>query len=158
MQSTQTGARRALARATSPELVASIQPAKEAAAGLKRRAARFESYGFLEAIYRIYIDWKCRKIAKRSARALANELNIVWRKSMSPIRVLIEAVLPDADFKQKSRWVRALEYLAEAEIPAKQFQRFVRVHGGLAGCARLAAKHNRKRQRSRLNWDEGDWN
>src|SRR4051812_1952616 len=111
MQSTQTDARRALPRSTSAELAASIQPAKEAAAGLKGRAGRFECYGFLEAIYRIYIDWKCRKIAKRSVRALADELNIVRRKSMSPIRILIEATIPNADLKQKSRWVRALEYV-----------------------------------------------
>lgn len=51
-------------------------------------------------------------MAKRAARALANQIALVHRKGMSPIRVLVEATLPDADFKQKSRWVRAMEMLA----------------------------------------------
>ena len=44
----------------------------------------------------VCVDWKRRKIAKRSARALADQLGIVRRKDMTSIRILIEAVLPDA--------------------------------------------------------------
>jgi len=76
---------------TSRELIAAIQPAKEMATKLTRRVGRFEIYELLEAIYRVYIDWKRRKTAKRSAHALADQLAIVRRKGMSPIRVLIEA-------------------------------------------------------------------
>jgi hypothetical protein len=152
MQATETNARRAPRRFASP-LAAAIQPAKEAAAGLKRRVGRFETYDFLEAIYRVYINWKCRKIAKRWARTLAGEMNIVQRKGMSPIRVLIEARLPSADFKQKSRWVRALEYVYSERVAPPQFRKFVRTHGGIAGCARLAASVKRKRRRP-----GGDWN
>jgi len=153
MQATQTNASRAPRRPTSPELAVTIQPAKEAAAGLKRHVGRFEIYDFLEAIYRVYIDWKCRKIAKRSTRTLADELAIVRRKRMSPIRVLIEATLPNADLKQKSRWVRALEYVYSENVLPSQFRKFVRTRGGVAGCARLAVKVNRKRKRP-----GGDWN
>lgn len=78
---------------------AAIQPAKEAAAKLRRRVGRFEVYNLLPAVYRVYVNWKRRKAVKRSARALANELGIAQRKSMRPIRVLIEATLPEADFK-----------------------------------------------------------
>src|SRR5258708_14861533 len=107
MQSTQTNAGRTLRRSTSLELAVTIQPAREAAARLKRRVGRFAVYEFLKAVYRVYIDWKRRKTAKRSARLLASELAVVRHKGMSPIRILIEAALPNADFKQKSRWVRA---------------------------------------------------
>jgi hypothetical protein len=153
MQATQTNACRALRRSTSPELAAIIQPAKEAAAGLKRRIGRFDAYEFLGAIYRIYIDWKRRKIAKRSTQTLADEMNIVRRKGMNPIRVLIEATLPDADLKQKSRWVRALEYVHSENVSPSQFRNFVRSRGGVAGCARLVVNINRKRRRP-----GGDWN
>jgi hypothetical protein len=141
----------------SSELSTVIRPAKEAAARLRRRVGRFELYGLLEAIYRAYTDWERRKIAKRSARMLAREFNIVRRKGMSPIRVLIEATLPDADFKQKSRWVRALDYIYSEDVPARGFRKFVQRHEGLAGCARLAAKLNRKRRRPRRDRIEGDW-
>jgi hypothetical protein len=126
---------------------------KEAAARLKRRVGRFEIYEFLEAVHTVYVDWKRRKIANRLARALADEMNIVRRKGMSSIRVLIEATLPSADFKQKSRWVRALEYVYAENVSPCRFRKFVSSRGGLAGCARLAASVNRKRRRP-----GGDWN
>jgi hypothetical protein len=72
---------------------------------------------------------------------------------MSPIRILIEAALTKAEIKQKSRWVRVLEYASSENIPTEHFRKFIRANGGLAGCARLAAQQNRKRRRP-----GGDWN
>jgi hypothetical protein len=154
MEATHTNPSRAPRRSMSPELAAAIQPAKEAAATLNRRVGRFAVYEFLKAVYRVYIDWKRGKTAKRSARLLASELAIVRRKGMSPIRILIEAALPNADFKQKSRWVRALEYVAFKHVPAKDFRKFIRARGGLAGCARLAVHVNRKRRRLGGDWED----
>jgi hypothetical protein len=85
------------------ELADAIQSAKEAAARLKRRAGRFEIYSFLKSIYRVYMQWKDRGVARRSARLLAQELSIPRRKDTSPLRVLIEATFPAADLRQKSR-------------------------------------------------------
>jgi hypothetical protein len=153
MQAIQASPSRVARRPTSSEVWATIQPAKEAAARLKRRVGRFEIYDLLEAVYRVHTDWARRKLAKRSARTLAYELGIVRRKGMSPIRVLIEATLPDADLKQKSRWVRALEYVAKEATPVEHFRKFIGAHGGLAGCARLAANMNPKRRRPGGDWD-----
>jgi hypothetical protein len=136
----------------SAELAAAIRPAKEVAARLRRRVGRFEIFDLLGAIYRVYVDWKRRKEAKQSARILAGQLAIARRKGMSPVRVLIEATLPEADFKQKSRWVRALEYVSSENIPPKHFQTFVRHRGGLSGCARSAAAQGRRRRRSGGDW------
>lgn len=153
MLTSQNNASSAPRQITSPELAAAIQPAKKAAARLKQRVVRFDISDFLEHIYRVYIDWKLHKKAKRLARRLANELSIVQRKGMSPIRVLIEATHPDAGIKQKSRWVRALEYVYSKNVSPPQFHKFVRTRGGVAGCARLAVSVNRKRRRP-----GGDWN
>ena len=95
----------------STDLAAVIWPAKKGAARPRRRVGRFEIYDVLKEIYRIYVGWQRLKIAKKSAHAVADGLNLSWRKGMSPIRVLINAVKPDADFKQRSRWVRAMEYI-----------------------------------------------
>jgi hypothetical protein len=140
-------------RRASVELAAAIRPAKEAAARLNKRVGRFEIYTFLKSIYRTYMRWKDRRVARRSARLMAQGLSITRRKGTSPIRVLIEATFPGADLRQKSRWVRALEYLASEDVPTREFKRFIRANGGLAGCARLAAKVSRKRRRP-----GGDWN
>jgi hypothetical protein len=157
MQATTTNPNRVLRRSGSPELAASIQLVKKAAARLKQRGGRFEIYDLLEAIYRVYVDWKRRKIAKRSARTLCDEMKLIQRKGMSPIRVLIEAMVPDADFKQKSRWARSLEYVHTENVSPAQFRNFVRTHGGISGCARLAVSANRKRSRPRRDCPEGDW-
>lgn len=82
------------------DLAATIQFVHKAAAALKRRGGRFEIYGYLAAVYSVYVRWKRRKKANRSARALAHELNIVQRKGMSPIRVWIEATLPGVESKR----------------------------------------------------------
>jgi hypothetical protein len=137
----------------SPELDAVIESIKKTATKPGIRSARFNLYEFLEAIYRVYVDWKRSKIAKKSASALANQIKLFPRKGMSPIRTLIEATLPDADFKQKSRWVRALEYVYSEDVAPSRFRRFVGGHGGVAGCARLAVEVSRKRRRP-----GGDWN
>jgi hypothetical protein len=135
-------------RATpSIELADTIQSAKVAAAGLNKRVGRFEVYSFLKSIYRVYMRWKDRGVARRSARLLAQELSITRRKGTSPIRILIEAAFPGADPRQKSRWVRALEYLASEDVPPREFKRFIRANGGLAGCAQLAAEVSHKRRR-----------
>ena len=154
MQAIQASPSRVARRPTSSEVLATIRPLKKVAARLRRRCGRFEIYDLLEVVYRVYIDWKRRKIAKRSARTLADEMNIVRRKGMSPIRVLIEAALPNANLKQKSRWVRALEYVYSENVPPSRFRKFVRNRGGVAGCAGLAVKVNRKRRRPGGNWED----
>jgi hypothetical protein len=139
--------------AASVEANLSIQSLKKIARRSAPQRGRFKIYDFLRAVYCVYVDWKRLRIAKQSARTLANKANIVRRKGMSPIRILIEAALLDANLKQKSRWVRALEYICSENVSPFQFRKFVRAHGGLAGCAHLAASVSRKRARP-----GGDWN
>jgi hypothetical protein len=155
MQPTQVHPRRA--PRLSPNLAAAIHPATEAAERPRRRVGRFKIYDVLEAIYRIYVGWKRLRVAKKSAYTLANELNLAWRRGMTPIRVLIEATIPHVTCKQKSRWVRALEYVYSQDVSIERFRRFVGRHGGLAGCAQLAVRVNRKRRRPRRECVEGDW-
>ena len=138
----------------STEMSATLQFAREAAASLQPRVGRFELYDYLEGIYSIYFEWKRRKCARRLALGLAEELDIAQRKGMSPIRVLIEATLPNAHFKQKSRWVRALEFVYSASVSPSRFRRFVGTRGGVAGCASFAVKASRKRRRPGGDWDD----
>lgn len=122
------------------------------AARLRQRVGRFEIYDLLGAIYRVHVDWKRRRIAKRSARILAHRLAIVRRKGISPVRGLIEATLPEADFKQKSRWVRALDYVLSENVPPKHFRTFVRPLRRTVRVRRLAVRARKRRRPG------GDWN
>src|ERR1700686_484955 len=101
MQAIQASPSRVARRPTSSEVLATIRPLKMLAARLRRRCGRFEIYDFLESIYRVYIAWNVGKIAKRCPRTLPDEKNIVRRNGMSPSRILIEAILPDTNLKQK---------------------------------------------------------
>jgi anti-sigma factor ChrR (cupin superfamily) len=69
------------------ELADTIQSAKEAAARLNKRVGRFEIYSVLKSLYRVYMRWKNRGVARRSARLMAQELSITRRKGTSPMRV-----------------------------------------------------------------------
>jgi hypothetical protein len=143
---------RAFARSRANTIKA-ILSAKHAATVLQLLHGRFEIYSFLKSIYLIHRSWKLKRIAKMSSRLLATEMGIVQRKGMSPIRVLIEATLPTANGKQKSRWVRALQYLSFEHVRPREFRKFIAANGGLAGCARLAARVDRKRSRPGGDWD-----
>jgi hypothetical protein len=85
---------------------------------------------------------------------MAQELSITLRKGISPIPVLIEATFPGADLRQKSWWLKALEYLASEDVPPREFKRFIRANGGLVGSARLAAEVSRKRRRPGRDWND----
>jgi hypothetical protein len=111
--------------------IEAILSAKHAATVLQRLHGRFEIYGFLKSIYLIHGSWKRKRIAKISSRLLATEAGITQRKGMSPIRVLIEATLPTATVKQKSRWVRALQYPSSERVRPGEFRRFIRANGGI---------------------------
>ena len=102
---------------TSGSLSATIEPAKEAAAQLDRGTDNSEIYDYLTIIYSIYSEWRRQKRARHSSRLLAKAANVPLRKGTSPIRILIDATLPDAHLKQKSRWVRALEYANSERVP-----------------------------------------
>jgi hypothetical protein len=148
--------RRTRAEPLSSKTWATLRPAATAAQDLHSGVGRFAVYDFLSAVYRTHRSWKRREIARRMARVLARQMNIPWRKDVSPIRVLIEATLPDADPKKKSRWVRALQYASMRGVSANDLREFFGNHRGIAGCARLAAKRQPKQIRARDDWAEED--
>jgi hypothetical protein len=121
---------------------------------MKTDSGRFEIYEHLSTVYGIYRSWKRRGIARKTARLIAHQLGIPWRKAVSPIRILIEATLPHADSKQKSRWVRALQYASSKSTSGKDLRRFFQARQGIAGCARLAAKQQPKQDRRRNDWTD----
>jgi hypothetical protein len=137
--------------------LATIKSLQELARNAGSTMGRFGIYKYLEAVYRVYVGWKDHGIAKRASRVLARKLSIKRRWGRNSLRILIEATIPQASYKQKSRWVRALEYIYSESIPTKKFRAFVRQHGGLAGCARLAASACPKWSRSPLECREAAW-
>lgn len=142
---------------TKTNILATIQILKELTLTTSSPRSRFEIYRYLKLVYRVYVGWKNDGIAKRAARAPARERSIKLRRGRNSLRILIEATVPKANHKQKSRWVRALEYIYSESVPTKEFRKFVRRNGGLAGCARLAVSESPKWGRSPFHSRQAEW-
>jgi hypothetical protein len=56
------------------------------------------------------------------------------------------------DPKQKSRWSRALEFAALTKATPENLLELFKKHSGVAGCARLSAKHKPKKETYRDDW------
>jgi hypothetical protein len=59
--------------------------------------------------------------------------------------MLIKAANCSPEAKILSRWVRALEYASMKGVRPEHLMYIFEQHGGIAGCARLAAKTDPKR-------------
>src|SRR3954454_22138203 len=129
---------------------ADTQAIFHAAQSAKRRESRFSFYDYLAAVYRAYRRWKRLHISKKTARQLGRTFRVPPRDGVSPLRIIIEATLPEAGAKQHSRWVRALLFATAKDIPSQGLSDFFRSSGGVAGCASLAAER-RKRRKQRHN-------
>jgi hypothetical protein len=126
-----------------------IQTVFQAAKMAKRRERRFSFYAYLRAVYSAYRKWKRVSISKKTARQIARTFRVPARDGVSPIRIIIEATLPEAGRKQHSRWVRALQFASLNDIPCQGLLDFFRSNGGVAGCASLAAERRKRRKRKR---------
>jgi hypothetical protein len=119
---------------------------------INRGSDRFAFYEYLTAVYRLIRLWRRSGLDKVTVRRIARRLRLRRRKGTSPIRVIIDATFASADPKQKSRWVRALEFAAEEKTPAKELCELFRSKGGVAGCARAVARLDPKRTPTRDDW------
>lgn len=129
-----------------------VEPIFAALRQAQQQTGRFKFYGYLAAVYRTYKEWRELGISKRMARRLVKYFKIPHRKGISPARTLIDATLPGYDLRQKSRWSRALEFAALTKVTPENLPKLFRDSSGIAGCARLAANQQPKKDRYRNDW------
>lgn len=108
---------------------------------------RFSFYGYLELVYRLYVDllkkeqerWAIKKLTEcmRDQPLYENDL----------VRMLIDASC-DADRKTKSRWARALRYICSLNVHWQHCSRFLKANGGPAGCAKKQTQRVPERRRA----------
>lgn len=108
------------------------------------RHGKTDFYEYLEAVLKLYADWKAgdkvKKRVPRLARLYKDEVKL--RKNTHPIRAII-----DASSKQKtdvkSEWTRALQFALKNKSQVKNvgLMAFLESNGGVAGCASQVAKH-----------------
>ena len=108
------------------------------------RHGKTDFYEYLEAVLKLYADWKAgdkvKKRVPRLARLYKNEVKL--RKNTHPIRAIIDAS-SNQKADVKSEWTRALQYALKQKSQVKNvgLKKFLEINGGVAGCASQVAKH-----------------
>lgn len=138
--------------APDPGTANELEVLRRTANQINRGNGRFGFYDYLVATYRLYRKWRRSGLEKVMAKKVARHLGLPWRKGISPFRIIIEATFPSEKLKQKSRWVRALEFAVEQKTSANDLEDLFRSKGGVSGCASNAARFDPKRRTNRDDW------
>lgn len=132
------------------KIIARIQKVRKAADKAARSKHRFAAYRYLRAVLRAYISISEEDLLDHLAAIAPSTLMTPVRADWHPIRLIIEATCIQPDLRMRSRWTRALEYAVADKIDPKELPRFIRAHGGIAGCADLARKIKARQKRPPL--------
>src|SRR5918994_817896 len=84
---------------------------------------RFSVGKLLGRIYRLHRSWRRKRVARRTTNRIARLFGIRRRGDIHPLKVLVDAVAPQVDAKQRSRWARALEQAVDDEVPATELRK-----------------------------------
>jgi hypothetical protein len=96
--------------------------------------SRFAFYGYLAAVFELYVRLRRSNQAKPAARRIAELFGPRKQNGIHCIRAIIDAT-STADNKTKSRWTRALRYARRERRTWTDLGSFLRENGGPAGCA-----------------------
>ena len=125
---------------------------RAAAARMKSSRSRYSAYRFLSVIYRTYWSWVKQTTTLKQVKALALQSGQRHRNGRHAFRTMLEAADCSPEAKVLSRWSRALEYALDRGTRPSNLLSLFEHNGGIAGCARLAAKDLSKRGRVRNDW------
>lgn len=97
---------------------------------------------YLKEVYRMGLSIGSRKNCRRLTKKCARAGGLAVRKSLDIFTAVIAAstIKDPVDGKCRSRWSRALRYLASQGVKLGRFVKFLRRNGGICGAAdRFAA-------------------
>jgi hypothetical protein len=128
------------------DVAAALKQIRNAAEAMKSSRGRYSAYEFLSVVYEQYWNWFAQGHSDERITSLIRRSSDQRHTSNEhPIKMLIKAAHCSSEAKVLSRWVRALEYALLKNIRPQHLAYLFERHGGIAGCARLAAKINPKR-------------
>ncbi len=111
---------------------------------------RFGIYKYLTDIYRIYLELRSRRIARKATRRIAKRMHLSIRRNSHPIRILIEGSAVAEDNRTKSRWTQALKYAFGWSQRPERLNWFFKECGGIAGTARKYADLKGRRKATKM--------
>ena len=140
------------------KIVARILKVRKAGDRAARSSRRFAEYRYLRAVLRAYVIFSDNDLLNHLVVIAPSELMTPVRAKSHPIRMIIEASCTRADLRKKSRWTRALEFALARNVSPEELPRFIRAHGGIAGCADLASKTQPKHVKPGVRYEVGRTN
>src|ERR1700752_4087424 len=123
-----------LGRATR-KIVARIQKVRKAAERVETSKRRFAAYRYLRSVYSTYRYFEDNDLLRHLTEIAPSVLKVPVRKDTCALRLIVEASCTFSDLKSRSRWARALRYAVADNVEPKDLVRFIKAHGGIAGCA-----------------------
>jgi hypothetical protein len=106
--------------------------------------SRFKERPYLQAVYKLYRDWREDGLSTSLSRQAAKMCGIPLREDSHPIRIIIDCSSPNTDEKMRSRWALALRHAYVKRISPSKLLEFLDDEGGVAG----RASENRRRKRT----------
>jgi hypothetical protein len=129
-------------------------PVRKAYEAIPRRKSRYAVYDYLREAYSAYLEIKEARATKSLRKVASGVLHKSLRAGTHPIRVVIEMTSTEPDHRVKSRWCRALQFAKHDDVAPQRLGRLFERNGGIAGCARRAAKASPSRWSPQRIWDE----
>jgi hypothetical protein len=137
---------------------AAVEQVRKAAAVMTASPSRYAGYDFLVSVYEPYWGWSDVGYSDgHIAASIRRQSDQRHNEGEHPVKMLIKAAGCSLEAKTLSRWVRALEYAVMKQIRPEHLTYIFTRRGGIAGCARLAAKYEPKRTEppERDDWADG---
>jgi hypothetical protein len=125
---------------------AALKQIRAAAEAMNSSRSRYAAYDFLLAVYEPYWGWiDAGHYDEHISASIRRQSDQRHGDNEHPVKMLIRLAGCSPEAKTLSRWVRALEYASMKGIRPQHLIYIFTRHGGIAGCARLAAKYEPKR-------------
>jgi hypothetical protein len=110
---------------------------------IQRTRARDAVYSIFASVLELARDWERRGRADRKGRRALRLHGLKAPKHIGPLAAILAAT-SDADIKTRSKWGRALGYVAACAPKHESLIDFMKRNGGINGCASLARRTGRR--------------
>jgi hypothetical protein len=118
----------------------------EEAEKLQETRKRDAVYQYLNAVFKLVGEWRCRDKVNKRARRAFKAYGVVIAKDAEIYAAVFSCTADDdaVDAKTRSKWSRALRYVAKFKRRGS-VTGFIKRNGGINACASLFTAHNGSR-------------
>jgi len=107
-------------------------------------------YQFLKAVYILVVRYEGRRRTSRLIRRACIFANLLYKNRLEPFTIIIRATTEESvDIRTRSKWSRALRYVAFRKRAPRKLMSFMKAKGGINACAGRYTQIKRPKGESR---------